>query len=86
MAKPLVTEAVDQDSLSYKGLPAGFYRAALPLSRQTLTCAAESSAVTAGGSGRAGKLTPECQAPLVLAYLRNGQTFADLVVGFGLSP
>ena len=62
-----------------------FYRATLPLSSQTL-------AYTAGvirrhrrqiGS-RWRKLSPGRQALLVLAYLRKGETFADLAAGFGI--
>ena len=62
-----------------------FYPAALPLSRQTLT-------YTAGLIGRHRrqigspwrKLGPGRQALLVLAYLRKGETFAELAAGFGV--
>jgi Helix-turn-helix of DDE superfamily endonuclease len=62
-----------------------FYPAALPLSRQTL-------AYTAGVIGRhrkrigspGRKLSPGQQALLVLAYLRTGETFAELAAGFGI--
>jgi DDE superfamily endonuclease/Helix-turn-helix of DDE superfamily endonuclease len=62
-----------------------FYPAALPLSRQTL-------AYTAGVIGRHRKrigspwrkLSPGQQALLVLAYLRKGETFAELAAGFGI--
>ena len=62
-----------------------FYRAALPLSRQTLT-------VTAGiirrhraviGS-RWRKLNPGQQALLVLVHLRKGEPFAQVAAGFGV--
>lgn len=63
-----------------------FYPAALPLSRQTLT-------YTAGIIRRHrrqigspwGKLNPGRRALLVLAYLRKGDTFAELAAGFGIS-
>jgi hypothetical protein len=63
-----------------------FYPAALPLSRQTLT-------YTAGVIGRHRrqigspwrKLGAGQQALLVLAYLRKGETFAELAAGFGVS-
>jgi hypothetical protein len=63
-----------------------FYPAVLPLSRQTLT-------YTAGVIRRHRrrirscwrKLTPGGQALLVLAYLRKGETFAELAAGFGIS-
>jgi DDE superfamily endonuclease/Helix-turn-helix of DDE superfamily endonuclease len=62
-----------------------FYPAALPLSRQTLD-------YTAGITGRHRrqigscwrKLSPGRQALLVLAYLRKGETFAELAAGFGI--
>jgi len=62
-----------------------FYPAALPLSRQTLT-------YTAGIIRRHRKQTGSCwrkpnpgrQALLVLAYLRKGETFAELAAGFGI--
>jgi non-ribosomal peptide synthetase component F len=63
-----------------------FYRAALPLSSQTLT-------YTAGVIRRHRKqiaspwrkLSPGQQALLALAYLRKGETFAELAAGFGVS-
>jgi hypothetical protein len=63
-----------------------FYPAALPLSRQTLT-------YTAGIIRRHRqqisspwrRLSPGRQALLVLAYLRKGETFAELAAGFGVS-
>jgi len=62
-----------------------FYRAALPLSSRTLTFVAgiirryRKSLVS-----RWRKLNPGQQALLVLAYLRKGETFADLAAGFGV--
>ena len=62
-----------------------FYPAALPLSRQTLTCTAgiiRRHRVQTGSPWR--KLTPARQALLVLACLRKGETFAELAAGFGI--
>src|SRR5215510_16534264 len=62
-----------------------FYRAALPLSRKTLTFVAgiiRRHRVSIGSLWR--KLNPGQQALLVLAYLRKGETFADLAAGFGI--
>ena len=62
-----------------------FYPAALPLSAQTLTYAAgviRRHRKKIGSCWR--KLNPGRQAPLVLAYLRNGDTFAELAAGFGI--
>jgi hypothetical protein len=63
-----------------------FYRAALPLSARTLTYVA--GAVrrhrrTIGSCWR--KLNPAQQSLLVLAYLRKGETVADLAAGFAVS-
>jgi DDE superfamily endonuclease len=62
-----------------------FYRAALPLSRKTLNYAAGliRRHLKAIGS-RWRKLNPGQQALLVLAYLRKGETFAELAAGFGI--
>ena len=62
-----------------------FYRAALPLSSRTLNYAAGiiRRHLKAIGS-RWRKLNPGQQALLVLAYLRKGETFADLAAGFGV--
>jgi hypothetical protein len=60
-----------------------FYRAALPLSSRTLNYAAgiiRRHRKAIGSCWR--KLNPGRQAPLVLAYLRKGETFADLAAGF----
>ena len=62
-----------------------FYRAALPLSCKTLNSAAgiiRRHRESIGSSWR--KLNPGQQALLVLAYLRKGETFADLAAGFGV--
>ena len=62
-----------------------FYPAALPLSAQILTYAAgviRRHREKIGSAWR--KLGPGRQALLVLAYLRNGDTFAELAAGFGI--
>ena len=61
------------------------YPAALPLSRQALDYAARiirRHRQQIGSPCR--KLNPGRQALLVLAYLRKGETFAELVAGFGI--
>ncbi len=61
-----------------------FYPAALPLSAQTLTYVAgviRAHRKQIGSYWR--KLNPGRQALLVLAYLRKGDTFAELAAGFG---
>jgi DDE superfamily endonuclease/Helix-turn-helix of DDE superfamily endonuclease len=62
-----------------------FYRAALPLSRATLTYLAgviRRHRKQIGSAWR--KLNPGQQALLVLAHLRKGDTFAALAAGFGV--
>ena len=62
-----------------------FYRAALPLSSRTLNYAAgiiRRHRASIGSLWR--KLNPGQQALLVLAYLRKGETFAELAAGFGI--
>jgi DDE superfamily endonuclease/Helix-turn-helix of DDE superfamily endonuclease len=62
-----------------------FYRAALPLSRKTLTFVAgliRRHRIWIGSLWR--KLNPGQQALLVLAHLRKGETFAELTAGFGV--
>ncbi len=62
-----------------------FYRATLPLSSQTLAYAAgviRRHRKQIGSCWR--KLAPGQQALLVLAYLRKGETFADLAAGYGI--
>jgi hypothetical protein len=63
-----------------------FYRAVLPLSSQTLNYVAgviRRRRRAIGSCWR--KLNPGQQALLVLAYLRKGETFADLAAGFEVS-
>ena len=62
-----------------------FYRAALPLSRKTLTFVSgiiRRHRRSVGSRWR--KLNPGQQALLVLACLRKGETFAELAAGFGI--
>ena len=62
-----------------------FYRAALPLSSRTLTFVSgliRRHRKSIGSPWR--KLNPGQQALLVLAYLRKGETFAELAAGFGV--
>ncbi len=62
-----------------------FYPAALPLSHQTLTYVTgiiRRRRVQTGSPWR--KLAPGQQALLVLAYLRKGETFAELAAGFSI--
>ena len=62
-----------------------FYPAALPLSRQTLDYTAgiiRRHRKQIGSPWR--KLNPGRQALLVLAYLRKGETFAELAAGSGI--
>jgi hypothetical protein len=62
-----------------------FYRAALPLSSRTLTFVSgliRRHRRSIGSCWR--KLNPGQQALLVLAYLRKGETFAELAAGFGV--
>jgi len=62
-----------------------FYRAALPLSRQSLDYTA---GIIRRHRRRIGscwrKLNPARQALLVLAYLRKAETFTELAAGFGI--
>src|SRR2546428_161260 len=62
-----------------------FCRAALPLSSRTLTCTAgviRRHRRQIGSPWR--KLSAGQQALLALAYLRKGETFAELAAGFGI--
>ena len=62
-----------------------FCRAALPLSRKTLTFVSgiiRRHRASIGSRWR--KLNPGRQALLVLAHLRKGETFADLAAGFAI--
>jgi DDE superfamily endonuclease len=61
------------------------YRAALPLSSRTLTFVSgiiRRHRISIGSCWR--KLNPGQQALLVLAYLRKGETFAELAAGFAV--
>src|ERR1700733_5458136 len=85
MAKPLVDEAITTITRPDQGLLMLFYRAALPLSRKTLAFVAgiiRRHRAAIGSLWR--KLDPARQALLVLAYLRKGETFANLAAGFGV--
>jgi Helix-turn-helix of DDE superfamily endonuclease/DDE superfamily endonuclease len=69
-----------------QGLQKIFYRAALLLSRQTLTYVAgiiRRHRAATGSLWR--KLNPGQQALLVLAYLRKEDPFAEIAAGFGVS-
>src|SRR5271157_1368338 len=71
--------------INCRGAPMLFYPAALPLSRQTLDYTAgiiRRYRRKIGSCWR--KLNPGRQALLVLAYLRKGETFAELAAGFGI--
>jgi hypothetical protein len=72
--------------IRHRGASMLFYPAALPLSSPTLTYVA---GVIRRHRRRIGscwrKLNPGRQALLVLAYLRKGETFAELAAGFGIS-
>jgi hypothetical protein len=62
-----------------------FYRAALPLSSRTLTFVSgiiRRHRKSIGSCWR--KLNPGRQALLILAYLRKGETFAELAAGFAV--
>jgi hypothetical protein len=85
MAEALVKEAITTTSYLCQGASMLFYPATLPLSARTLTYVA---GVIRRHRRRIGscwrKLNPGRQALLVLAYLRKGETFADLAGGFGI--
>src|SRR5204862_1448777 len=84
-AEPLVDRAIDQDPLIRRGATMLFCPAALPLSSQTLHYTAgiiRRHRRQIGSPWR--KLSPGRQALLVLAYLRKGETFAELAAGFGI--
>jgi DDE superfamily endonuclease/Helix-turn-helix of DDE superfamily endonuclease len=71
--------------ICYRGAPVLFYPATLPLSSQTLACTAgviRRHRAQIGSAWR--KLNCGRQALLVLAYLRKGETFAELAAGFGV--
>jgi hypothetical protein len=71
--------------ICHRGASMLFYPAALPLSSRTLNYTAgviRRYRRQIGSCWR--KLNPGRQALLVLAYLRKGETFADLAAGFGV--
>jgi hypothetical protein len=83
--KPLVGEAITTIVSTCPGASMLFYRAALPLSRQTLSYVAgviRRHRAAIGSCWR--KLNPGQQALLVLAHLRKGETHAALGAGFGV--
>jgi Helix-turn-helix of DDE superfamily endonuclease len=84
-SEALVDEAIDRDPhLLPRGCSA-FCPAARPLSRQTLAYTAgviRRHRAQIGSYWR--KLPPAQQTLLVLAYLHKGETFAQLVAGFGV--
>jgi hypothetical protein len=87
VVKPLGAELSTKIVLpSTQGLQVLFYRAALPLSHQTLTFVSElvrAHRREIGSVWRA--LNPGQQALLVLVYLRKGEPFAEVGFGFGVS-
>ena len=82
-AEPLVVRQSTKIHAQDQGLQLLLYRAALPLSSRTLNYAAgiiRRHRKAIGSCWR--KLNPGRQALLVLAYLRKGETFAELAAGF----
>ena len=92
MAKPLVDDAIDQDP----HLPPRGFGAVVPCRAAAVAPdphldggdhppppGADRLALTQIGSPWR-KLNPSEQALLVLAYLRTGETFAELAAGFGI--
>src|SRR4051794_8217879 len=80
------SRAIDQDRSAHQGLHMLFYRAALPLSHQTLTLVSDlirAHRRQLGSSWR--KLNAGQQALLVLVYLRKGEPFAEVGAGFAVS-
>ena len=85
VVKPLVDDAITTILITCPGASMLFYRAALPLSAQTLSYVAgviRRHRATIGSCWR--KLNPGRQALLVLVHLRKGETFADLAAGFAV--
>jgi DDE superfamily endonuclease/Helix-turn-helix of DDE superfamily endonuclease len=85
VAKPLVDEAITTILIICPGASMLFYRAALPLSAQTLSYVAgviRRHRAKIGSCWR--KLNPGRQALLVLVHLRKGEGFAELGAGFGV--
>jgi hypothetical protein len=86
VAKPLVGGFLAKDARPHQGLLLLFYRAALPLSRQSLNYTAgliRRHRAKIRSNGRV--LNPAQQALLVLVYLRNGDTFTELAAAFAVS-
>jgi hypothetical protein len=84
LMKPQVDDAIDQDLRPRRGFHA-FYRAALPLSAQTLSYVAgliRRHRAKIGSCWRS--RNPGRQALLVLVHLRKGETFAELAARFGV--
>jgi len=84
-AKPLVDDAITTILIICPGASMLFYRAALPLSAQTLSYVAgviRRHRAAIGSCWR--KLNPGRQALLVLVHLRKGEGFAELAAGFGV--
>jgi ADP-ribose pyrophosphatase YjhB (NUDIX family) len=79
-------ELADRIVLLHRGLRMLLYRAALPLSHQTLTFV---SGLVRAHRRRSGtvwrRLNPGQQALLVLVHLRKGETFGEVGAGFGVS-
>jgi DDE superfamily endonuclease/Helix-turn-helix of DDE superfamily endonuclease len=85
MAEPLVDEAIDQDPHPPPRGSDAFLPCRAAVARPTLTYVAgivRRHRQQIGSCWR--KLAPRQQALLVLAYLRNGETFAELAAGFGV--
>jgi hypothetical protein len=85
LVKPLVYEAIATIFIICRGASLLFCRAALPLSSRTLTYTAgviRRHRRQIGSPWR--KLSAGQQALLALAYLRKGETFAELAAGFGI--
>jgi DDE superfamily endonuclease len=86
VVKPLVAGLSTKIVLLSQGLRVLFYRAALPLSRQTLTFVSGLIRTYRREIGSPWRLlnTAE-QALLVLVHLRKGEPFAEVGAGFGVS-
>jgi hypothetical protein len=85
MAEPLVDGSITTIKTICRGALVLFYPAALPLSSKTLNYAAgiiHRHRKSIGSPWR--RLSSGQQALLVLAYLRKGDTFAELAAGFGV--
>jgi hypothetical protein len=82
LAAELLTKIVPQEP----GLQVLFYRAALPLSHQTLTFVSRLVRTYRRETGSLWRaLNPVQQPLLVLVYLRKGEPFAEDGAGFGVS-